>query len=135
MREVLAHRQRGGREHPGRARVAGHLRKARRDVERQQAQGETTLRELGTARTFVVFGMHHRVEPRGKFRGARRALRDGRLATVLIERGIELTQRARQILRRIGKRCVRSKPVESRRGPQDFSERQHRLLHGSQTRH
>ena len=44
--------------------AAGELREARRDVERQQAQGEAALRELDAARAFVVLGMHDRVEPR-----------------------------------------------------------------------
>ena len=127
VREVFAHRQRGGGEHPGRARAAGQLCEARRDVERQQAQGETALRELDAARAFVLFGVHDGVEPRGQFRGAPRALRDRRLATVFVERGRELAQRARQILRRIGERRIRGEPVGSRRGPQDFRERQQRI--------
>src|SRR4029079_14522757 len=74
--ELVADRERGGREHPGGLRSRRERREPGRDVERQQAQRETALGELHAARPLVVLGMHDGVETAGELRGARRALRD-----------------------------------------------------------
>ena len=134
-REVLAHRQRGRREHPGRVRAVRQRRETRRDVERQQAQREAALRDLDAARAFVLLGMHDGVEPRRRARSAR-AAHCAMPGDALVLRRARSRARAAsrdEIGRCVGERRVRRQPVGPRRRRAGTSaERGQRLLDRAQ---
>ena len=113
------------REYPPRARVAGHLRKARGDVEGQQAQGEATLRQLDAARAFVLFGVHHRSSrvASSVARAEHCAIAGSRLCSLSAEPRASRRARDRSCAAS-AEWCICGEPVESRRAAQDFRERQ-----------
>ena len=71
----------------------GERRESLRDVEGQQAQRKSALRELDAARALVLLGLGDFAEARRQFGGARRGLRDAGVAPLLAERRRQRAQR------------------------------------------